>query len=346
MFLFFRRLDCLTLYGGDMPFNVSLKSGWVMYVFAIALVASPFRAFAQDYPSKTITFVVPYPPGGASDQIARTIGQKLSLSLKQPVIIENRPGANGIIALQQVSKAAPDGHTLLMANIGPNAINPSIYERLPYDALKDFTPVTLTTLFPLVMVAGADQGLNNIGDLINKAKAQPGALSYAGAGVGTAGHMAMELFKTIANVDIKMVGYKGDTPALQDVLGGHVPVMLATVIAAKPYIQSGKLKPLVVTTTNRLDSMPNVPTLAESGMPGFEAVSWGGVMVPAGTPRSVVDKLHSEIVTILKMPDVKERLAAMGAEIVGNSPDEFKAYVVAETTKWAKVARAAKIKAE
>jgi tripartite-type tricarboxylate transporter receptor subunit TctC len=327
-----------------MSFNVQLKSRLLKSLLAIAVAASPFHAFAEGYPGKPITFVVPYPAGGASDVIARTIGQKLTESLKQPVVVENKPGANGIIALQQVAKSAPDGHTLLMANIGPNAINPSIYSKLPYDALKDFTPVTLTTLFPLVMVAGANQGLNSVADLINKAKAQPGTLSYAGSGVGTAGHLAMELFKTNAGVDIRMVGYKGDTPALQDVMGGHVPIMLATVVAAKGHILAGRLKALAVTTTKRLDSLPNIPTLAESGMPGFEAVSWGGVMVPAGTPKPIVDKLHSEIVAILKMPDVREKLDALGAEIVGNSPEEFKDYIIAETAKWEKVAKAANIK--
>jgi tripartite-type tricarboxylate transporter receptor subunit TctC len=329
-----------------MSFKFQLKSSLVKSLLATAVVASPFHALAQDYPSKQITFVVPYPAGGASDVIARTIGQKLSETLKQTVVIENKAGANGIIALQQVARAAPDGHTLLMANIGPNAINPSIYAKLPYDALKDFIPVTLTTLFPLVMVSGANQGLNTVADLINKAKAQPGAVAYAGAGVGTAGHLAMELFKYNANVDIKMVGYKGDTPAMQDVMGGHVPVMLATAIASTQHIHGGRLKALAVTTSKRLSSLPNVPTLAESGMPGFEAVSWGGVMVPAGTPKPIVDRLHSEIVAILKMPDVRDKLLSLGAEIIGNTPEEFRQYVIAETAKWEKVARTANIKVE
>jgi tripartite-type tricarboxylate transporter receptor subunit TctC len=329
-----------------MSFKIQLKPSLAGSLLAIAAVASPFHAIAQGYPTKQITFVVPYPAGGASDVIARTIGQKLSETLKQPVVIENKAGANGIIALQQVARAAPDGHTLLMANIGPNAINPSIYAKLPYDALKDFTPVTLTTLFPLVMVAGASQGLNTVADLINKAKAQPGGVTYAGSGIGTAGHLAMELFKHNADVDIKMVGYKGDTPALQDVMGGHVPVMLATAVASGQHIQAGRLKALAVTTGKRLSSLPNVPTLAESGMPGFEAVSWAGVMVPAGTPKPIVDKLHSEIVAILKLPDVREKLLSLGAEIIGNTPEEFKQYVVAETAKWEKVAKAANIKVD
>jgi tripartite-type tricarboxylate transporter receptor subunit TctC len=316
-------------------------------MWLLALVAAPLlpaAALAQGYPSKAVTFVVPYPPGGASDVIARLIGQKLSESMRQPVVIENRAGANGIIALSAVAKAPADGYTILMTNIGPSAINPSIYKSLPYDAVKDFVPITLTSQVPLMLVTTPGLGVNSVAELIAKAKASPGALSYAAAGNGTAGHLAMELFKLNAGVDIKSIPYKGDTPALADMIAGQVQVMLATVIAATPHVQSGRLKALAVTTTKRLASAPSLPTIAESGMPGFEAVSWGGVMAPAGTPRAVVDKLHAEITAILKQPDVKERFAAVGAEIVSSTPEEFQRYISAETSKWARIAQTAGVR--
>lgn len=330
-----------------MRFNNRFTPFILKSLLAIVGVAiSPLTAFAQAYPAKQIQLIVPYPAGGASDVIARQIGQRLAESFKQPVVVENKPGANGIIALQYVAKAPADGYTLLMTNIGPSAINPSIYNKLPYDAIKDFTPVTLTSLFPLVMVTNASSGINSVADLIARAKAAPDAISYAGSGIGTAGHLAMELFKTSAGVDIRMIGYKGDTPALQDLMGGHVSVMLATAVAAAPHINAGRLKALAVTTKQRLSSMPNVPTIAESGMPGFEAVSWGGIMVRSGTPKPIVDKLHSEVTAILKIPEVSAKLSTAGAEIVGNTPSEFQAYLVSETAKWAKVAKAANIKLE
>jgi tripartite-type tricarboxylate transporter receptor subunit TctC len=316
-------------------------------MWLLALVAAPLlpaAAVAQGYPSKAITFVVPYPPGGASDVIARLIGQKLSESMRQPVVIENRAGANGIIALSAVAKAPADGYTILMTNIGPSAINPSIYKSLPYDAVKDFVPITLTSQVPLMLVTTPSLGVNSVAELVAKAKASPGALSYAAAGNGTAGHLAMELFKLNAGVDIKSIPYKGDTPALADMIAGQVQVMLATVIAATPHVQSGRLKALAVTTTKRLASAPSLPTIAESGMPGFEAVSWGGVMAPAGTPRAVVDKLHAEITAILKQSDVKERFAAVGAEIVSSTPEEFQRYISAETSKWARIAQTAGVR--
>jgi tripartite-type tricarboxylate transporter receptor subunit TctC len=316
-------------------------------MWLLALVAAPLlpaAAVAQGYPSKAVTFVVPYPPGGASDVIARLIGQKLSESMRQPVVIENRAGANGIIALSAVAKAPADGYTILMTNIGPSAINPSIYKSLPYDAVKDFVPITLTSQVPLMLVTTPSLGVNSVAELIAKAKASPGALSYAAAGNGTAGHLAMELFKLNAGVDIKSIPYKGDTPALADMIAGQVQVMLATVIAATPHVQSGRLKALAVTTTKRLASAPSLPTIAESGMPGFEAVSWGGVMAPAGTPRAVVDKLHAEITAILKQSDVKERFAAVGAEIVSSTPEEFQRYISAETSKWARIAQTAGVR--
>jgi tripartite-type tricarboxylate transporter receptor subunit TctC len=311
---------------------------------AFALAAA-VPAQAQEYPTKAIQFVVPYPPGGASDVVARTIALRLTESLKQPVVIENRPGANGIIALTHVAKSPADGHTLLMGNVGPNAINPSIY-KLPYDPVKDFIPVTLTNLVPLMLVVNSASGITSVEDLIAKAKAAPGALSYGTGGTGTAGHFAMELFMMNAGVKMERISYKGDGLALQDMIGGHINAMFTTGPSSLAHVQSGRLKVLAVGTKNRLPNVPGVPTVAELGMAGFEAVSWGGVLVPANTPRPVVLKLNAEINRILKLPEVREALAKTGSETVGNSPEEFEAYIAFETAKWAKVAKIANIKGE
>lgn len=304
-------------------------------------VAAP--AFANTFPARPITFVVPYPAGGASDVFARLIAERLQASLKQPVVVENRAGANGIIAYQHVAKAPADGHTILMANIGPSAINPSLYKNLPYDAMKDFAPITMVSWVPLVMVANPGLGVSTVPELIAKAKASPGGLSYGVSGIGTAGHLAMELFKSNAGVDIKPINYKGDTPALADTIAGHVHVMMATVVAAAPHIHAGKLKALAVTTPKRLDASPNIPTVAEAGMAGFEAVSWGGVLAPAGTPKPVVDLLNAEIGKALKTPQVKERFEAAGAQVVYGTPEDFTKYLAAETAKWGRIAKAANV---
>ena len=312
----------------------------------LASIAIPVHAVAQDYPAKPVRFVVPYPPGGASDVVARLIGQHLGDAWGQQFVVENRAGANGIIALQSVAQSAPDGYTLLMTNVGPSAINPSIYNKIPYDAIKDFTPVTLTNLVPLMLVVNTGSGVKSVAELIAKAKASPGMLTYGTGGTGTAGHLAMELFMTNAGIRMERVSYKGDGLALNDMLGGHISTMFTTVISGEPHVQSGKLKALAVTTTKRLAAKPELPTVAELGMPGFEAVSWGGVMVPANTPKAIVVKLNVEINRILKLPEFRERLAKVGAETAGGTSEEFQVYLAAETEKWARVAKTANIKAE
>jgi tripartite-type tricarboxylate transporter receptor subunit TctC len=310
---------------------------------ALLFAAVCSNVAAQDYPSKTIRFIVPYPPGGASDVVARLIGQRMSDTWKQQVVIENRAGANGIIAMSHVATSAPDGYTLLMSNVGPSAINPSIYKKLPYDAIKDFTPVSLTNLVPLMLVVNSSLDVNSVADFVARAKASPGAWTYGTGGTGTAGHLAMELFSMNAGIKMQMVSYKGDGLALTDIVGGQITTMFTTVVSGAPHVQSGRLKALAVTTRQRLAATPGLPTIAESGQPGFEAVSWGGVMVPANTPRAVVNRLNVEINRILKLPEFREQLAKVGAETVGNTPEEFQAYLLAETEKWARVAKAASI---
>lgn len=307
-----------------------------------ALIAC-VAAGAQAYPAKPIRFVIPYPPGGASDVTARIIGAKMAEAWGQQVIIDNRPGANGIIALEHVAKSAPDGYTILMANVGPNAINAVVYRKLPYDALRDFATVTLTTKVPQVIVANPYLPVRDIKGLIALAKSRPDQIVFASGGSGSSNHLASELFKSMAGVKMVHVAYKGDAGAMTDAISGYVQVTMPTVIAGMPHIKSGKLRPLAVGTAKRVPSLPEVPTVSESGVPGYESESWGGVMSRSGTPQPVIDRLHSEITRILRLPDVREKLEALGGEIVGSSPAQFAAYLKAEIAKWGKVAKIANI---
>ncbi len=311
---------------------------------AAALALAAGGAAAQAYPAKPIRFVVPYPPGGASDVTARLLAQKMTEWMGQQVIVDNRPGANGIVALEWVAKQPADGYTILMANLGPNAINPSVYAKLPYDAVRDFAPITLTTLVPQVIVVDPKLDVKSLKDLIALAKAKPGQVQYANGGNGSSNHMGLELLKSMAGIDIAAIPYKGDAQAMQDVMGGQVQLTLPTAVAASPHVKSGKLRALAVSTKKRVGSLPEVPTVDEAGVPGFESFSWGGVMAPAGTPKDVIARLNAEIVKALRQPDVQERLQGLGAEIVGNSPEEFGAFVQAEIEKWAKVAKFANVK--
>jgi tripartite-type tricarboxylate transporter receptor subunit TctC len=322
--------------------NNMLKLSWIvsMAAFALGFALASGQAMAQDkWPSKPIRFVVPWPPGGASDVTARILGQKLQQALGQPVVVENHPGGNGIIALELVAKSPADGYTILMANSGPNAINPVLYEKLPYDAIKDFAPITLTTMVPLILTVNPAVDVRSVKELLTYAKAHPGKLNMASPGQTTVGGMAVDLLKYMTGIDVLHVIYKGDSPAITALLAGQVQVMLPTVIAITAHIKSGRLRALAVASAKRLSSMPDLPTMDEAGVPGFEADSWGGVMVPAGTPPAVVQRLHTEIVRILKMPDVAERLHSLGAEIIGSTPEEFAAYLKSEIDKWGKVAR-------
>jgi tripartite-type tricarboxylate transporter receptor subunit TctC len=317
-----------------------LKNKFIQSLIFISVSVFSFAfAQAQTWPSKQpIKFIVVYPPGGASDVTARLIATKLSESIGQSVNVENKPGANGIIATEFVAKSAPDGYTLLMANLGPNAINPVIYKKLPYDAIKDFSAITLTTIVPQFIVVSPSLPIYSVNDLISYAKANPGKVTFASAGNGASNHLSGELFNAMAGIKMQHIPYKGDAPGLVDVMAGQVNVALPTAIAAAPHVRSGKLRALAVTSTKRLPSFPDVPTVSET-LPGFEAVSWGGVMVPAGTPQPIINRLNTEILNILKMPDIAEKLNGLGAEIVGSSPQQFDAYVKSEIAKWGKVAR-------
>jgi tripartite-type tricarboxylate transporter receptor subunit TctC len=308
-------------------------------VTGVATIAAACAVQAQDFPTKPIRFVVPYPPGGASDVTARFIGQKLTEAWGQQVIVDNRPGANGIIALELAAKAPSDGYTILMGNVGPNAINQTLYKKLPYDSVGSFEPITLTTIVPIVLVANPLLPANNIPELIALAKKKPGDVTFASAGVGASNHLTGEILKNQSKIDIVHVPYKGDAPAMTDVMGGQVSMMFATAVAAMPHVRSGKLKILGIASPQRSPALPEVPTIAEQGLPGFQAASWGGVLAPAGTPKPIIAKYHAELIKILQMSDVKEKLSGLGAEIVGSSPDEFAKFIKAEIGKWGEAVR-------
>lgn len=315
-------------------------------ISATGLALCAFNAIAADtYPSKPIKWVVPFPPGGAMDSMARTLGEKLSVNMKQPVIVENRPGAGGAIGSNIVAKAAPDGHTMMIVSIG-HAVNPSIYPKLQYDAAKDFKPVSLVAIVPNLLVAHPSVKANNIKELIALAKAQPGKLTYASAGNGTTVHLSAELFNSMAGVDIMHVPYKGSAPAVTDLIGGQVNIMFDSLSSAKPYVQSGKLKALAVTTAKRSSAFPNVPTIAESGIPGYELSGWYAVFVPAETPKPIVDRLNAELLRALKQPDVRARFALIGAEPAGSSPEELANTLKTETARWSKIVQERNIKAD
>ena len=325
----------------------AIQNAVVRLAMALVSLAAVLPAHSQDaYPARPLRLVVPYPPGGASDVTARLIGQKVAESWGQQVVIDNRPGANGIVALEHVAKQPPDGYTLLLANLGPNAINPAIYAKLPYDPVKDFSPITLTTLVPQVLVVGPGFEAKTLKDLLDLARAQPGRLNYGNGGNGSSNHLGVELMASLAGVTLTAIPYKGDAQAMTDAMSGQVSMTLPTVVAAMPHLRAGKLRALAVGTKARVASLPDVPTMQEAGVPGYESFSWGGIMAPAGTPPAIVNKLHAEFVRILKLPDMQEKLAALGATVSAAGPAEFSAFLQAEIRKWDGVARRANIRLE
>ncbi|HTO50165.1 MAG TPA: tripartite tricarboxylate transporter substrate binding protein [Burkholderiales bacterium] len=291
------------------------------------------------YPNKPVRMVVGFPPGQATDIVARAVAQKLTESLGQSVFVDNRPGAAGIIGTEVAIKAGGDGYTLLMSSSGPLAVNPGLYAKLPYDPLRDLAPITLVASVPLFLVAHPSLPANNVPELIALAKQRPGEINYASGGSGVTNHLVMEMFKSAAGVNLVHVPYKGGPPALTDLIAGQVSVMFETGPGALPHVRSGKLKALATGGARRSVAMPELATVAEQGIAGFDGVAWIGFVAPAGTPRAIVDRLNEETVKILALPDVRERFVSQGAEPVGNSPGEFAAYIKAEIAKWGKVIR-------
>lgn len=316
------------------------------HVIALAAASLPFPAAqAQTFPAKPLTIVVPATPGGAIDLAARLIGAKYTAAWGQPVTIDNKGGAAGMLGTDQVAKAAPDGHTLALV-ASSHAINPSMYRKLPFDTVKSFEPVMQTHVVPLVLVVSNGVPAKTLPELIAHLKANPGKFSFASSGNGGAPHMSAELFKTMAGVDLVHVPYKGSTAAHGDLIAGRVALMFDTVAAIAGQIKGGTVRAIAVTTASRSGVLPDVPTMAEAGLKGYETSTWGGLLAPAGTPKDVVAKLNAEANKALAAPDVREKLAAAGIEPAGGTPAQFAAFIASEMTRWAKVAQAAGVQPE
>jgi tripartite-type tricarboxylate transporter receptor subunit TctC len=315
---------------------------------AAALVAlAPLAGFgAEPFPGKQVRFVVPYPPGGPLDTVARLLGQKVSASIKHPVVIENVPGAGGNIGAGVVARAAPDGYTILMGAVATHAINPALYATIPYNAEKDFIAVTQLASTPNVLVVNNAVEANSVAEFIKLAKSKPGKLNFGSGSTGSAGHLAGELFKTMAGVDMAHIPYKGAAGAMQDLVAGRVDLMFDNFASSLSQVKGGRVRALAVTTAKRTTLAPELPTIAESGLPGFDISTWFGIFVPAGTPRPVVDRLHAEFTRALAAPDVREKMLALGAEPVGSTPEQFAAYVKAEAAKYAKLVKASGAKVD
>ena len=307
-----------------------------------ALIAAPVAA--QDYPAKAVRIVVGFPPGGASDLVARMMAPGYRDAFRQQVVIDNRPGANGVIGSELAAKAAPDGYTLHLATIGSLVISPAI-GRVPYDPLKDFAPVSQAVSLQNIFIVHPTLPARSLKDLIALARARPGLLNYASSGTGSPGHLAGELFKSMTKTDIVHVPYKGGGPALIDLIAGHVEVFVAVISTAVPQVKSGKAHALAVTGTRRAEALPHVPTVAESGLKGYEATNWYGMVAPAGTPRAIIERLHKDTVAVLGLSEVRQKLLENGIDAAPSTPEQFAAYIKAETEKWTRVAQAAKLQA-
>ena len=298
------------------------------------------QAQTQAYPAKPIRFVVPFPPGGPLDISARTIGQKLTEAWKQPVIIDNRPGAGGNIGADNVAKSAPDGYSILMGAVSTHAINPHLYAKMPYDPIRDFAPITLVTTVPNVLVVHPSVPAKNIRELIALAKSRPGQLNFASGSTGSTGHLAGELFKVMAGVEMVHIPYKGAAPAVTDLVAGHVSLMFDNLASALPQIKAGRTRALAVTTLARSSMVSELPTIDESGLKGFDLSTWFGVFSPAGVSGAIQNALHREITRALDSTDVRSRLVAIGAQPTPNTPEAFSAFIKAELSKYAKVIKA------
>ncbi len=313
--------------------------------FALPALTLPARA--QDkWPSKPINYIVPFPAAGTTDILARLIGQKLGTALDTTIVIENKGGAGGSIGSELASRAPADGYTMLGGTISSHAINVSLYPKLGYDPVKSFSPVVLIGSNPVVLVVKADSPYKTLQDVLAAAKAKPKTVSSASAGNGTSQHMTLELLAFRTGTQFVHVPYKGSGPAIQDVMGGQVDMMFDTTVVAGPHIQSGKVRAIAVSSAKRLEALPNVPTIAESGVPNFEVVSWQGIFVPAGVPKPIVDRLHVEIMKILQTTEMQDRLKSLGMQPSSMTPEQVSAFQKAEVEKWAQVIKAAGIKLE
>jgi tripartite-type tricarboxylate transporter receptor subunit TctC len=306
---------------------------------ALGLALAATSSLAQGWPAKPVRLVIPFPAGGSTDIVGRLIGDRLSQRLGQSVVIDNRAGAGGTMGSDLVAKAVPDGYTMLMGTSSTHAIAASLYGKLPYDPIKDFSPVALLGTATILLVIHPSVPAKSVGELIALAKARPGQLMFGSTGNGSVSHLTAEHFKSLAGIDIQHVPYKGDSPMTMDLVSGRIALAFGTAVAFLPYVQEGRLQALAVTDAKPSPVAPRLPTVAASGLPGFEALQWFGILAPAGTPREIVARLNGEIAEILQMPDVRERLQALGIQIVGGSPDQFAGFMRTETAKWGRIVR-------
>ena len=311
-----------------------------------ALLAGSLPASAQPYPNRPLRIVVPFPPGGGTDIGTRIVAQKLQEAWGQAVIVENKPGAAGIVGTELTAKSAPDGYTFMMGNIGTHAINVSLYKKLAYDPVKDFAPVSMVADLPLLLLVHPSVPANSVKELIALAKSQPGKLNFSSSGAGGSMHVAAELFKSMTGVDMVHIPYKGGAPAVADLLSGQVALSFSTVLETIQHVKAGKVRALAVTNDHRSIALPDLPTIAEAGLPGYQSISWLALFAPAGTPKEIVNKVSAESVRILKLPDVKERLLAQGAEPIGSTPEQLAAILAADIAKYSKVIRESGYKPE
>jgi tripartite-type tricarboxylate transporter receptor subunit TctC len=319
---------------------------FALSLFALMLAAAPSPAAAQAYPARPIRIIVPYPPGGTSDILARSLSEQLASSLGQPVVVENKPGSNGNVGADFVAKSPPDGYTLLLADIGALAISPSVYPTLPFDPVRDFAPVTMIAYSPHILVVHPAVSVNSVQELVALAKTKPGKLNFAISGVGGAPHLAGVEFALRTGVKWEYIPYKGGSQAIADVAGGQADVTLNGMLATYPLVKGGRLKLLAVSSARRMSAIPDVPTIAESGLPGFETGSWQGVVAPAGTPPDIIARLNGEIGRILAAPEMRDKLGNQGAEVRTNSANDFAAFIRTEKARWAKVVKEADVKVE
>ena len=301
---------------------------------------------AQAWPSRAVRIVVPFGPGGSADFVGRLLGQRLTETLGQPVIVENRPGAGAMLGNEVVAKSPPDGYTLTIGTLGPFAVNQSLFRKVPYDSQRDFAPITLLSAFPNLLVVHPSLPVKAVKDLVTLARTRPGSLNYASNGRGSSSHMAAELFSSLAQGRMEHVPYKGFAPALTDLLGGRVELMFSSVVAVLPHVSAGKLRAVATTGAVRSPVLATLPTIAEAGLPGYETASWYGVVTPAGTPAPIVERLATELARIVRLPAMREQLLADGAVPVGSTPQAFGAHIKAELARWSKLVRDAKIKAD
>lgn len=314
-------------------------------IIAMLMLSSAAQVNAEDYPNKsrTIRIIVSYPPGAANDFLARIVGHKLAERWDVPVVVENRPGANGMIGANFVAKSPPDGYTLWLGTDGPAAINASLYKTMLYDPVKDFAPLTLLARYQLVLVTAPSLNVNSVSEFIALAKAKPDAISYASPGIGSQHHLSMELLATITGAQMLHIPYKGSAAAVTGLLSNDVQAQFQGTAVVQPFLQNGSMKGLAVSSTARSPVLPNIPTMAESGVLGFDISIWFGLLAPAGTPSTIVDKLNKELIAILNTSDVQEKMLAQGLEPATNSPEEFSTMIKDEIVKWAKIIKAAKV---